>query len=83
MYGGTCPALAIIERRESCWKPDIGIRAVVALDGTWTLAEPVPVRRPGVCATGVDARDVAWRSGSDSGTGSTNMGLKLWAADDQ
>lgn len=43
------------------------------------FAEPVPVRRPGVCVMGVEARDTAGDSGEDSGIGMTKTGLYLAA----
>jgi len=73
--GGTHPVILIIERRDNCWNPRIGIRETGVLDGTKMLAEPVPVRRPGVCVIGVDERDGEDVSGSDSGIGITKMGL--------
>jgi hypothetical protein len=45
------------------------------LDGAEILAEPVPVRRPGVCMIGVDERDSTGGSGSESGIGRTKIGL--------
>ena len=48
----------------------------VRVDGDEIAAEPVPVRRPGVCVIGVDVREAGVRStGCD--TGSKKIGLNL------
>jgi len=56
----------------------MGIRVTLVRDATWMLAEPVPVRRPGVCMIGVDDRLCEGVSGTDSGTGRTKVGLNLY-----
>lgn len=40
-------------------------------------AEPVPVRRPGVCVTGVEAREDGVGTSTASHTGKTKVGLNL------
>jgi len=46
----------------------------VAVAAGCMFAEPVPVRRPGVCLMGVDERD---DTGTVSGIGKTKIGLNL------
>lgn len=58
----------------------MGIRGTRVLEGTWTLADPVPARRPGVRVMDVDVCRRIGLSGIDSGIGMTNVGLKLFAA---
>lgn len=49
----------------------------VATTGDCMFAEPVPVRRPGVCLMGVDEGDEVECIGTASGIGKTNIGLNL------
>lgn len=74
--GGTLPEKVIILNKETTWNLCIGIRGTV-VDGDCMLAEPVPVRRPGVCLMGVDEWDDVECVGIASGIGKTKIGLNL------
>jgi len=78
--GGTNPVREINSRKDTCLNPRIGTRGTSVPEGTWTLADPVPVRRPGVRVMDVDVCRRTGLSGIDSGIGMTNVGLKLFAA---
>jgi hypothetical protein len=54
----------------------MGFRILGALLGDDKAADPVPVRRPGVCVTGVEVCDCTGIS-TASHTGRTNIGLNL------
>lgn len=75
--GGTYPVNRMMESKEAFRNPRIGTRGAVVLLGDWTFAEPVPVRRPGVCVTGVEDLEGADSTLTVSETGSTNIGLNL------
>lgn len=64
--------------RDTCLKPATGMRAVGArAAGEDMAAEPVPVRRPGVRATGELARAEGSERSEAEYTGSTKIGLSL------
>lgn len=74
--GGAWPVKRSIEKRDTSRNPVTGMWAVATLPGDCMLADPVPVRRPGVWVIGVDALDERG-DGTASQTGSTKIGLKL------
>lgn len=75
----TRPVKLIMDRRETSLNPVMGVCAVDALGWTWMFAEPVPVRRPGVCVMGVEGRELLGVSGTVTGIGMTKTGLYLFA----
>lgn len=77
LNGGTWPVKRSMEKRDTSRNPVIGMRAATTLLGDCILADPVPVRRPGVWVIGVDALDEKGGDGTASQTGSTKIGLKL------
>lgn len=72
--GGTLPVKRSIDKSETSLNCVIEIRVTVTFAGDWILAEPVPVRRPGVWVIGVDDMD---ERGVASQIGRTKIGLKL------
>jgi hypothetical protein len=63
--------------KDTFWNPTTGLRMFGVLIGEESAAEPVPVRRPGVCVTGVEAREDGADNSTASQTGSTKVGLNL------
>lgn len=55
----------------------MGLRTLGPLLGDDIAAEPVPVRRPGVCVTGVDAREDETGISAASHTGKMKVGFNL------
>jgi hypothetical protein len=74
-YGGTCPVRCKIANSDTWRKPRIGFRSLKALLDVDILAEPVPVRRPGVVAVGVC--EASRGTSMASNMGRTNIGLNL------
>ena len=81
-YGGTWPVARIMEINDTFRNPITDLRVLGVLLGDDSAAEPVPVRRPGVCVIGVETRADWTGISTASHTGRTNVGLnlgKLWA----
>lgn len=75
LNGGTAPVKRRIVRRETVRKPWIGMRTDGGRDPVEIVAEPVPVRRPGVLDLDVSTREESFSIGA--GIGRTKIGSNL------
>jgi hypothetical protein len=66
-----------MESKDMLWNPVTDLRVLGVLFGDDRAAEPVPVRRPGVCEIGTEVRGDWTGISTASHTGKTNVGLNL------
>lgn len=74
---GSRPVCCSIARNDASRNPTIAVRALGVFAGDEIAAEPVPVRRPGVRAGGVEGAEDCREKASESYTGMRNTGLNL------